>query len=194
MNKIKYALNHGKIVILILMIAVFFISSLVFDAVSQLNSQKDGIEMLFVSTYISGGSSNTIVKNITNETNVKYVGAATIDEKDTREYIKQVSDYSFSDYLYDITTSKNAELIFVTESVLPEVYQMKNIVPLEIDGTFDSVCYNNGVLYALPLKNVVINQNSNVVSLQQDTYVVLLEGDHTQDAHQYLSSLITEEK
>lgn len=195
MNKLKYVFSHGKIALLILTVAVFFITSSVFDVISQLNSAKNGIEMLLVDVSLSIGNANELAKSAKKLTKVKYVGAATISEEDTRDYIKTVSDYSFSDYLTDITSVKNAEIIFVSESLLPEVYLMKNIVPLEIEGTFESVCYHNGVLYAFPLKNTYVTQyGSTVISLQESTYAVLLNGDHLNEARQYLINLATEEK
>ncbi len=195
MNKLKYALYHGKIILLVLIILVFFITSSVFDVISQLNSAKDGIEMLLVDVSLSIGDADELAKSVKKITNVKYVGAATINEKDTRDYIKTVSNYSFSDYLTDITSAKNAEIIFVSESILPEVFLMENIVPLKIDGSFSDICYNNGILYAYPLKNTYVTQyGSTVISLQENTYALLLDGDHTDEARQYLKTLAMEEK
>ena len=195
MNKLKYALSHGKVFLILLIIAVFFITSSIFDVISQLNSAKNGMEMLLVDVSLSIGDANELAKNAKKITNVKYVGAATISEKDTRDYIKTVSNYSFSDYLTDITSAKNAEIIFVPENLLPEVFLMKNIVPLALDGTFENVSYFNGILYAFPLKNTYVTQyGSTVISLQENTYAVLLHGDHTNEARQYLKTLVMEEK
>ena len=128
-------------------------------------------------------------------TGIKYVGAATISEKDTREYIKTVSNYTFSDYLSDITTLKDAEIIFVSEKLLPEVFLMKNLVPLNLEGNFDQTCYYNGTLYAFPLENTYVTEyESTIISLQEKTYALLLQGDHTDDARQYLKTLTREEK
>lgn len=195
MNKLKYAINHGKITALIIIIAICFVTSFIFDTVSQLNSAKNGIEILLVNTYLSVGNADELAKNVKKITGVKFVGAATIDEKDTRQYIKTVSDYSFSDYMTDATTAKNAELIFVSENLLPEVYQMKNIVPLNIEGISDEKCFFNGVLYAFPLKNAYVTQyESTIISLQENTYAILLDGDNTEHARKYLLTLSTGEK
>lgn len=195
MNKLKYAFYHGKLILLVLVIAVFFLTSFVFDIISQLNSAKNGIEMLLVDVSLSIGDADELAKSAKKITNVKYVGATSINEKDTREYIKTVSNYSFSDYLTDITSAKNAEIIFVPESLLPEVFLMKNIVPLNIEGSFDNICYSNGILYAYPLKNTYVTQyGSTLISLQENTYAVLLDGDHSDEARQYLLTLTMEEK
>lgn len=194
MNKFKYALSHGKVIILILAIAVFFITSSIFDAISQLNSAKNGMEMLLVDVTLSVGGADELAKSAKKITGIKYVGAATISEKDTREYIKTVSDYTFSNYLTDITTLKNTEIIFVPERLLPEVFLMKNLTPLNMEGVFDEKCYYNGILYAFPLENTYVTEyESTIISLQEKTYAVLLNGDHTDDARQYLKILTTEE-
>lgn len=195
MDKLKYALNHGKLIILILTISVCLITSGVFDVISQINSVENGIEILLIDVYLSKGDSNSLAKSVKKATNIQYVGIATIDEKDTRDYIKTVSNYSFTDYLDDTVQSKDTEIIFVTEKLLPEVYLMKNIVPLTIDGEFSKTCYFNGVLYAFPLKNVyVTDYNAEIISLQENTYAILLEGDHTEDARNYLMNLSSEAK
>lgn len=195
MNKLKYALSHGKLIILILVISVFLITSGIFDVISQVNSAENGIEILLIDVSLSKGNSDGLAKSIKEASNVQYVGVATIDEKDTRDYIKSVSNYSFTDYLNDTTVAKDTEIIFVTESLLPEVYLMKNILPLAIDGKFTENCYYNGILYAFPLKNVyVTDYNAEIISLQENTYAVLLEGDHAEDARNYLMNLSAEEK
>ncbi len=195
MNKLKYALSHGKLIIFILIISVCLITSGVFDVISQINSAENGIEILLIDVYLSKGDSNSLAKSVKKATNIQYVGVATIDEKDTRDYIKTVSNYTFTDYLNDTAESKDTEIIFVTEKLLPEVYLMKNIVPLAIDGKFSETCYYSGILYAFPLKNVyVTDYNAEIISLQENTYAILLEGDHTEDARNYLMNLSAEAK
>lgn len=195
MNKFKYAFNHGKVIAFILIIAISFVTSFVFETISQLNSAKNGIEILLVDAYLSVGGADELAKEVKSATSVKYVGAATINEKDTREYIKTVKDYSFSDYLTDTTLAKNAELIIVSKSLLPEIYEMKNIVPLALDIDADEESYHNGILYAFPLKNTFVTEyESTVISLQEDTFAILLDGDHTEDVRKYLLNLNSEEK
>lgn len=195
MNKFKYAFNHGKVIAFILIIAISFVTSFVFETISQLNSAKNGIEILLVDAYLSVGGADELAKEVKSATSVKYVGAATINEKDTREYIKTVKDYSFSDYLTDTTLAKNAELIIVSKSLLPEIYEMKNIIPLALDIDADEECYHNEVLYAFPLKNTFVTEyESTVISLQEDTFAILLDGDHTEDVRKYLLNLNSEEK
>ena len=195
MNKFKYAVYHGKFVILILAIAVCFITSFALDIISQLNSAKNGIEVILVDVSLSIGNADELAKSIKKKTNVKYTGAQTIDSDDTREYIKTVSDYTFTDYLNDIAQAKNSEIIFVTEALLPEAYLMKNIVPLDIEGSFDENCYHNGILYAFPLKNIHVTEyESSVIALQEDTFAILIDGDHTSQARDFLKTLTTEEK
>lgn len=195
MNKFKYAFNHGKVIAFILIIAISFVTSFVFETISQLNSAKNGIEILLVDAYLSVGGADELAKEVKSATSVKYVGAATINEKDTREYIKTVKDYSFSDYLTDTTLAKNAELIIVSKGLLPEIYEMKNIVSLALDIDADEECYHNGVLYAFPLKNTFVTEyESTVISLQEDTFAILLDGDHTEDVRKYLLNLNSEEK
>ena len=195
MNKLKYALNHGKIIIAVLLIAIFFLTSTVFDVVSQLNSAKNGLEMLLVDVRLSIGGANELAKSAKKKTSVKYVGASTITEDDTREYIKTVSDYSFADYLTDLTTSKDAEIVFAPEHLLPEIFLMKNIIPLGIDGITDEKCFYNGVLYAFPLEDTYVTEyKSEIITLQEKTYAVLLDGDHKEDARQYLQILNSEKK
>ena len=195
MDKLKYALNHGKLLIIILIVLVYLITSGIFDVISQVNSTENGIEILLVDVLLSKGDNNSLANEIKKATNVKYVGVATIDEKDTRDYIKTVSNYSFTDYLNDTVESKDTEIIFVTEKLLSEVYLMKNIAPLSIDGEFPENCYYNGVLYAFPLNNVfVTDYDAQVVSLQENTYAILLNGDHLKEAHNYLMNLSAEEK
>lgn len=195
MSKFKYAVYHGKFVILILIIAVSLLTSFVFDIISQLNSAKDGIEIILVDVSLSIGNADELAKSVKKVTKVKYTGAQTINSDDTREYIKTVSDYTLTDYLDDIADAKNSEIIFVTEALLPEVYLMENIVPLDIEGAFGENCYHNGVLYAYPLKNTYVTEyESSVIALQEETFAILLDGDHTSEAREFLKSLTAEEK
>ncbi len=195
MKKFKYALYHGKFVILILIIVFYFVTSFIFDTISQINSAKHGLEMLLVDVSLSIGNADELAESAKKATKVKYTGAQTIDSDDTREYIKTVSDYTLTDYLNDIAEAKNSEIIFVTKGLLPEVYQMKSIVPLNIEGVFDEACYCDGILYALPLNNAYVTEyGSTVISLQEETFAILLQGDHTDEAREFLKTLPTEEK
>lgn len=195
MKNFKYALYHGKFVILILIIAVYFVTSFIFDAVSQINSAKHGLEMILIDVSLSIGNADELARSAKKATKIKYTGAQTIDSDDTREYIKTVSDYTFTDYLNDIAEAKNSEIIFVTKELLPEVYQMKRIVPLNMEGSFDDACYYNGILYAFPLKNAYVTEyGASVISLQEETFAILLQGDHTDDAREFLKTLPMEEK
>lgn len=191
MNKLKYALNHGKTIIAILIIAVIFVSSFINNTVTQINSVKNGIEVLLIDTAFTSGGAKTLEKDLKKITGVKFVGAATLIKSDAEEYVKTIENYTIEDYVYYLTVAKNCEAVFVTENMLKSIYTLKNIVPLSIEGEFDENCYHNGVLYAFPMKNAK-NQQENVKALQEDTYMVLLNGDHTSEMRQYLNYLLTE--
>ncbi len=193
MNKLKYAFSHGKIVIAILIIAIIFASSFISDTIMQINSAKNGIEVLLIDTGFTTGGTKSLEKELKNVTGVKFVGASTLIKKDAEEYIKTIENYTVEDYVYYLTVAKNCEAVFVTESMLESIYKLKNIVPLSIDGEFDEICYHNGVLYAFPMKNAK-NQEENVKALQEDTYMVLLDGDHANEMRTYLNYLTVEEK
>lgn len=191
MNKLKYALYHGKVVIAILIIAVIFASSFINNTITQINSAKNGIEVLLIDTAFTSGGARSLEKDLKRITGEKYVGAATLIEKDAEEYVKTIENYTVEDYVYYLTIAKNCEAVFVTESFLQSIYKLKNIVPLSINGEFDPICYHNGILYAFPMKEAK-NQEENVKALQEDTYMVLLDGDHANEMRQYLNYLVTE--
>lgn len=191
MNKLKYAFNHGKIVLIILIIVVIFASSFISDTVMQINSAKNGIEVLLIDTAFTSGGARSLEKELKKITGERFVGAATLIKKDAEEYIKTIENYTVEDYVYYLTIAKNCEAVFVTESFLQNIYSLKNIVPLSIEGEFDEICYHNGVLYAFPMKEAK-NQEENVKALQEDTYMVLLDGDHANEMRQYLNYLVTE--
>lgn len=182
MNKLKYALYHGKIVLVILIIAVIFASTFINDTIMQINSAKNGIEVLLIDTAFST-STKTLEKEIKNATGVKFVGAASLIKSDAEEYVKTIENYTVEDYIYYLTQVKNCEAVFVTKNMLNSIYTLKNIVPLSIEGEFDEICYFNGVLYAFPMKTS---------ALQQDTYMILLNGDHVEYMRQYLTYLVAE--
>lgn len=188
MNKLKYAVYHGKFVIIVLIIAVIFTSSFINDTVSQINSAKNGIEVLLIDTSVSFGSTKSLEKDIKNFTGVKYTGAATLIKSDAEEYVKTIENYTVTDYIFYLTTAKNCEAVFATKSMLNDIYNLKNIVPISIDGEFGPECYSSGILYAYPMKNAK-NQDVSVTALQEDTYIVLLNGDHLEDMKKYLNHL-----
>ncbi len=190
MNKLKYALCHGKFVLLILIIAIVFASSFINNTIMQINSAKNGIEVLLIDTAFTSGGTGTLEKDIKKSTGVTFVGAATLIKKDAEEYVKTIENYTIEDYIYYLTIAKNCEAIFVTESMLQSIYTLKNIVPLSIDGEFEDVCYFNGVLYAFPMKKA--KKSDNVQLLQEDTYMILLNGDHVNEMRQYLDYLTLE--
>ncbi|MBE7092789.1 MAG: hypothetical protein E7365_06395 [Clostridiales bacterium] len=190
MNKLKYAFYHGKIVLIILIIAIILLSSFISDTISQINSAKNGIEVLLIDTSVSLGGKN-LEKDIKKITDVKYIGTSTLIKKDAEEYVKTIENYTLQDYIYYLTISKNCEALFVTEGMLQSIYTLKNIVPLSVEGEFGQECYHNGVLFAFPMKKAT-NQNSSFSSLQEDTYMVLLSGDHLNEMRQYLNYLVAE--
>ncbi len=195
MKKFKYALSHGKILIIILIVAVIFVSSGIHDVISQLNSARDGIEVLLVDTTVSYGSTATLEKDIKNATGIKHVGAATLTKKDALEYVATIENYTLANYIEYLTIAKDCEAVFVTKSLLKDIYTLENIIPMGIDGVFGEECYKDGVLYAVPLKNKQNTQtNSNVIALQEETYAILLNGDHSSEMRAFLQTLIKEDQ
>ncbi len=188
MSKLKYAFYHGKIVIIVLIIAVVFASSFISDTISQINSAKNGIEVLLIDTTVELGTSKSLERNIEKITGVKYAGASTLIKDDAEEYVKTIENYTITDYIYYLTLAKNCEAIFVTKSMLSEIYKLENIVPLSMDGEFSEECYFNGTLYAYPMKNAK-NQDISVAAIQEDTYVILVNGDHLEDIKKYIEHL-----
>ncbi|MBR2860965.1 MAG: hypothetical protein IKB86_03915 [Clostridia bacterium] len=193
-EKLKYALYHSWSIILVLIFAVFVVSSTVHDVVSQLNSAKDGIEIILIDSVLSSESNPQMEKHVKNVTQVKHVGISALDYADATEFVQTIENYTFADYVQFLVQSKNTEIVFVNKNLLETVYSIKSAVPLEIEGTFEECCYKDGVLYALPVKNLpVTDTGATLISLQSDVYAVLTQGDHTPEAREFLKSLITEE-
>lgn len=192
MNKLKYALYHGKFVIIALTLIVIFVSSFISDTISQINSAKNGIEVLLIDTSVAFGGTKNLEKDIEKITGVKYAGAATLIKSDAEEYVKTIDNYTITDYIFYLTTAKNCEAVFLTKSMLNDIYTLKNIAPLSMEGEFGEECYYNGVLYAFPMKNAK-KQDISVSALQEDTYMVLLNGDHLEEMKIYLNHLNGEE-
>lgn len=194
MNKLKYAIYHGKLIILLLIILLYFITSFIFNAISQFKSADDGIEMLFVDVWVSSDGNSGLVDNVKEKTNVEYVGYATISEKEITDYVKTISNYTVSDHLNITAQSKDVEIIFVPERLLNDVYKMQCILPLDLAGDFDEKCYYDGVLYAFPLKNAIVTDKNAKVLALENTYAVLLNGDHVEDMRSFLKVLPMEEE
>ncbi len=193
MKKLKYALSHGKFVIIILIVAVYFISSGIYDVVSQYNSAKCGIEVLLIDTTVSYGSTKKLENDIKKTTGVKYVGAATLAKEDAMEYVATIENYSLKDYIEYLTDAKNCEAVFVTKSMLNEVYSLKKIVPLGLEGDFGEECYHNSVLYAIPLtEEHTAEFEASIIALQEQSYAVLLDGDHVDQMRNFLKKYVEE--
>ena len=193
MNRLKYALYHGKFILLALIVLITFASSFINNTISQINSAKNGIEVILIDTAVTFGGTKNFEKSIEKATGVKYAGVATLIKKDAEEYVKTIENYTLEDYIYYLTLAKNCEAVIVTESLLNSIYTLKNIVPLSIEGEFSENCYHNGILYAFPMKNTK-NVDISVNALQEDAYMVLLNGDHLEQMQAYLNYLNTEAK
>ncbi len=194
MNKLKYALYHGKFIILILIIALYFLTSFIFNIIAQYNSTTNGIEMLFVDTWVSVDGNDGLIDNIKNTTAVEYIGSSTISEKEITDYVKTISNYTVTDHLNVTVEANDVEILFIPERLLDDVYRMNAIVPLEMEGEFDEICYYNGILYAFPLNNVFVTKHEGKVVALENTYAVLLNGDHVEYLRDFLKNLPTEEK
>ena len=113
MEKLKYALYHGKYFLIFLLIGIYFLTSFVLNTLAQLNSAKNGIEMLFIDTSLSSGSPDSFASTVKKTTGVKYVSASTLATSDALEYIKTIDNYSFTDYLaYLAEVKENYEKLF----------------------------------------------------------------------------------
>ncbi len=190
MQKLKYAFFHGLTFILIGIVAITFISVSIHDTVAQINSAKNGIEVLMVDTVLSSGGTPEFVSHIKEKTGVDNVGVATLVSSDAKDYIKTIENYTMTDYLNYLCASKNCELIVVSKSLLSDVYKMNNIAPLCLEGDFEDACYSDGVLYALNLKYYYFTEyDATIISLQEDAYGILLNGDHTAEMRTYINKL-----
>ncbi len=173
----KYAISHclGILIaaVLIISLATFFIS----DTVSQLNSAKDGIEILFVDVTLSSGSTSQLAGEIKKRTGVKYAGIATLESKSAEEYIKTIENYSMTNYLEYLTMSRDSELIIVTESMLDTAKHMNNAVALSSD------------VFALSLDGIVLTSYDAKAEAIENVYAILLSGDHTDAMRAYIDSL-----
>ena len=195
MKKLRYALAHGGVLTLILLIAVSVISVTVFGWKKQVRSAKDGIEVLLVDTVITPGSNSFLEDEIEDVTGI-VAGVATLDSSDAAQYIKTISDYTMNDYITYLCRAKNTEILIVPASFLEDALLLEMLVPLEIDiPQKREECFVSGVAYALPIKDLPLTPSGACAeSLSRgETYALLLSGDSTDDAREYLKKVFAGE-
>lgn len=195
MKNLRYALAHGGVLTLILLIAVSVISVTVFGWKKQARSVKDGIEVLLIDTVITPGSNSFLEDEIEDVTGV-VAGVATLDSFDAAQYIKTISDYTMNDYITYLCRAKNTEILIVPASFLEDALLLDLLVPLEIDIPQErEECFVSGVAYALPIKDLSLTPSGACAeSLSHgETYALLLSGDRTDDAREYLKKVFAGE-
>lgn len=77
-------------------------------------------------------------------------------------------------------------------ALLEDALLSDSLVPLEIDVPKErEECYISGTAYALPLKGLVLTSSGgNIESVSRgETYALLLSGDHTDQAREYLTKV-----
>lgn len=193
MKKIKYALSHGGILTLVLAVAVALLSSLIFGWKKQLASASDGIEVLLVDTTVSYGATSLLENEIQKRTGI-VSGVAVIESSEAESYVKTINNYTVFDYILDLCRAKNTELLIVREPFLETALTAENLEPINI--SFDETnenCYKDGVLCALNITNLPLTESGIVFENTEEVYALLLTGDHTEDARQYLKTLMGEE-
>lgn len=191
MKKIRYALAHGGILTLVLLIAVSVVSVTVFGWKKQVRSAKDGIEVLLVDAVVTPGSNSLLENEIEDVTGI-VAGVATLDSSDAAEYIKTINNYSLHEYISFLCLAKNTEILIVPSALLEDALLSDSLVPLEIDVPKErEECYISGTAYALPLKGLVLTSSGgNIESVSRgETYALLLSGDHTDQAREYLTKV-----
>lgn len=191
MHKIRYALSHGGVLTLILLIAVTVVSVTVFGWKKQVRSAKDGIEVLLVDTVITLGSSSRLEDEIEKNTGV-VAGVATLDSSDAAQYIKTINNYTMRDYIVYLCRAKNTEILIVPASFLEDAFLSGLIVPLEIDVPKErEECFDSGIAYALPIKDLPLTKSGAKAETAppEEVYALLLSGDHTDAAREYLKKI-----
>ncbi len=189
MNKLKYVFSHGALITLILAVVLIFVTCTAYNWISQINSAKDGIEMLIVDSTLTVGSTSQIEKAVKEKTNAEYVGVATLESSDAQNYVNTIENYTLKDYIYFLLTSKDAEILIVPENMLEDMFSLKNISAIDCEPANEKCCID-GKCYAVPLKNKKITSYGGIMlSAQYDVYGILLNGDHTEQAQNFLLSL-----
>lgn len=191
MNKFKQILSHSLPVIAVLCVIIGVVTYLSQDSLLQLNSQKNGIEIILYDITLSKSSPELLCKQIKEATGVRYVNSTTIESKSSSDYIATIENYTITDYLDYVATSRDAELLLVPDSLLEEALLMKSIQPIDFSAKIDSSqrekCSVNGVLYAIPLKSKVLTKYGDIASsLYHDVYALILSGDHGAQMQSYI--------
>lgn len=193
MRHIKYALSHCINLLLVLCIVICLITTGLSEVISQLQSAKNGVEVILVDTTLSLGGEDQFRKNIQTFTHIKYVGISTVDSPSAEEYINTIENYSMTEYLKYLALSRNAEILIVPQAMLETVYQMDTITPLllEIPEQYREICSLDGTVYAFPFRDLTVTDyGAALLSAQSEVFGILLAGgDHTDAIRQYLASL-----
>lgn len=172
MSKLKYVFSHSIVKIAVLSIIIAIITFGISDALLQLNSQKDGIEIILLDTSLSVSSPEILCKEIKRRTHVRYVNYTTVDSSSAGEYVATIENYTMADYLAYLAESRNAELIVVPENFLQDAVSLDNSLPVPEN-------LGGGNYYSLKDKNVT-SVGDKFVSIT-DVYGILLKGDHYED-------------
>ncbi len=172
----KYALSHCFGILIAALLIITFATVFISDTVSQLNSAKNGIEILFVDVTLSSGSTSQLANEIKKRTGVKYVGIATLESSSAEEYIRTVENYSMADYLEYLTRSRDSELIIITGSMLETAMQMDNVIPYS-------------ATFAVPLTGIELTSYGTKAEAIEDVYALLIDGDHIDAIRSYIDSL-----
>lgn len=193
MKKLSYVFSH---VIFKILVGIFIVCVLTFfidDTLLQLNSQKNGIEIILYDTTLSVSDPKLFCKQIKKDTSVRYVNFTTVESTSTEEYVSNIQNYTVCDYLAQLAASRDAELLVVPEAFLERALTIKDIVPLElpIESALTEKCSLNGVIYAFPFEDKLVTDYGDAFAsaYQHNVYGILLSGDHTQQMRDFLSAI-----
>lgn len=193
MKKISYVFSHCIFKIFVCAFIVCVATFLINDSLLQINSQKNGIEIILYDTTLSTSAPELFCKQIKKQTSVRYVNFTTLDSSATKDYVSTIINFTVHDYISQLADSRNAELLIVPENMLAEVLLIKQAVPLELEIAPEQVekCSLNGQVYAFPfLDKTVTDYGDNLTSAYlTNVYGILLSGDHTEQMRAFLASI-----
>ncbi len=193
MKKFSYVFSHTIFKIFAFALIICVASFLINDSLLQLNSQKNGIEIILYDTTLSTSAPELFCNQIKKETSVRYVNFTTLDSASTEDYVSTIKNFTVYNYISQLALSRNAELLIVPESMLADTLLIEGAVPLNIEIDPDQVekCSLNGQVYAFPFLNKIVTDYGDTFTSAYLTnvYGILLSGDHTEQVRAFLASI-----
>lgn len=193
MKKISYVFSHSIIKIAVCALLVCVATFLINDSLLQINSSKNGIEIILYDTTLSTSAPELFCKQIKRHTSVRYVNFTTIESTAAKDYVSDIKNFTVSAYLGQVAYSRNAELLIVPEQMLSEALLIDGIVPLELEIEPDEKekCSKNGVVYAFPFLDKKVTDYGDVFTSAylNNAYAILFDGDHTEQVRAFLASI-----